>query len=404
MLTLLNPKDFSSIGLSILQRFAASPTLSLRLISAQTISLLPSPSSLSDLISKFAVDQSPAVRCLAPSLLTSTKALWTSYSSLAKDPSPEVRVAVAHSLLPLCDSLSDDSAFILPILTPLLDDPIASVRTAAVPNLGPLIVHLGPIADASIVTRYCASLESADSFSAAFSFPGVALTLGRNRWKELEKAFENVRGAKDVRVRRCLAFGLIAFGPLLSPTRLCEIAADFLVDSEDVAIGVISNLYQIVRFVDLPERLGGCFGRKYRKWRVRLRVSEQLRYCAEDFERGILREAVKPLLRDEVAVVRMDAALSFACLFVESEMRFLGEMARSKCWRERQVAALIGVSLEDEMMEIAAEVLESLCVDPVINVRIAAGRAFGGREKRGSWYGIENLRIDPDPDVREYVC
>jgi serine/threonine-protein phosphatase 4 regulatory subunit 1 len=187
----------------------------------------------------------------------------------------------------------------------LLGDSRATVREVVMKGLGPMIAQFGAQVQPPLVAKYCTLLsatESSIAFSAAFAFPAVALTLGRARWPEVKRAFEVAVSAKDYQIRRSLAFGLASFGPILDAETLCGVAKDFLRDVSEVAVGIITNLYQLVQYIERKEELLFCLiepRTKYPKWRMRLRVSEQLRYCSDVFDRAALMASAKELLRDE---------------------------------------------------------------------------------------------------------
>jgi hypothetical protein len=202
----------------------------------------------------------------------------------------------------------------------------------------------------------------------------------------------------------------VIFGPLMNQTALRQLAIDFLHDVSEVAIGVITNLYQIIRYIDRKEDLLFCLVNpmeKYSKWRIRLRVSEQLRYCSEDYDHGVLKESAKQLLRDDAAIVRNDALLSFVCLVNADDIEYLVAMTASNFWIDRMVtAAMIGY-FTDEIIEATAGLVCSLAVDPVPNVRIAATRslkALIARDLPGVdrlCESYERLKDDSDVDVRQ---
>jgi hypothetical protein len=423
----------------MLKQFASSRVKSVRSVTCEVLALLgdfldisESTAAFVDLMSLLAGDSTSTIRRRVPELIGAyvfrfddgrERALLSArFSILVRDPSPHVRLSAATFLLKLSDSFDAQTRLVMiePALKLLIADSHECVRKVVMTSLGALIAGLGPLVDPDLLQRYCALLMSADSdvaYGAAFAFPGVALTLGREKWPDLKMAFEAVVQSAEFRIRRTLSFGLASFAPMMSPDELLRYSVGFLNDMSEVAIGVIASLHQLVGLVGLVERraeLLFCLVdpiQKYPKWRTRLQVSQQLRYCSEAFERTVLLNSAAELLRDQVAVVRNDAVLSFVCLMKEDDFGGLRELWESENWVDRFVVASMFTCFTDEVAEVGVEVLGRLANDPVANVRIAVSRCIGsviGRISVGE--GEEKLRTamnrlleDSDPDVRVLV-
>jgi serine/threonine-protein phosphatase 4 regulatory subunit 1 len=303
----------------------------------------------------------------------------------------------------------------MPTLRRFLEDSQEPVRNVALKNLGALMAQFGSAIDPALVAKYCSLLAAGDPemvFAAAFSFPAVALALGRARWPEIKPAFDVAVGSQNYQVRRSLAFGLVSFGPMMDQADLRTVLLDFLNDISEVAVGALTNLYQIVRYIvnksEVLECLMGLL-KKNAKWRMRLRISEQLRYCSEEFDREVLREAAKQLLHDEVAAVRNDAILSFVCFVEPDQVVYVATMAKSAYFVDREVvAAMIGY-FPDEVLLQSVPILIALCADPVPNVRVSAARSLKSLGERVPDLqaeidaACERLKCDPDVDVRKFV-
>ena len=216
------------------------------------------------------------------------------YTIFSRDSNTLVRKACAESLVTLCDTLdySNRLVTILPITELLLTDQSELVRNVMLRNLGPLISSLGSkLSNSLLVQKYCTTLVSKDisiSYPAAFAFPAVTIALGYERFNELKTSFNTALNSKEFKVRRTLSFGLLSFAHILSKSELFEVVMNFLNDISSVAIGVMNNLNVIATMLDKNDRIQLINSlknpsEKYDQWRMRLKVSEQLRYCSELF-------------------------------------------------------------------------------------------------------------------------
>jgi serine/threonine-protein phosphatase 4 regulatory subunit 1 len=338
------------------------------------------------------------------------------FQVFAGDSSASVRGAVAESLPPLSLALSEHarSIFVMPILSVLLEDDDESVRQALIKEFGPLIASIGQIVDASVIEKFGQALTSDDptiAFSAAFSLPAVALMLGTERWAELQADFVLASHSRETNVRRTISFGLISYAFLIPPAILTPVVISFLRDIPVVAVGALSNLFQLIRFLEPNTDVLFCLRDpffQYPEWRMRLHVSQQIRYCAEDLNPSDLFQIACELVRDPTAIVRKDAALSFAHLINAGGLNALEELTMDRCHLFRQVAALSCSRLLRHNPEWAIRPLLTLIKDPVANVRIVAGQAIfelsdvikGNDELNAVMLAMKD---DPDPDVRHLV-
>jgi HEAT repeat protein len=376
-----------------------------------------------DLICTLTGDPSGLVRSRVPGLIVlylpkvtgarSRADLSTHFQVFAGDPSRPVRTAVANKLTAFSSALTDAarSIFTLPVLTLLLEDDNDEVRGTILGNLGRLVMSIGPTVHSSIIEKYCQTLVSSDgdlSYAAAFTFPGVALMLGEERWEELQSDFVTATLSTEEPVRRTLAAGLTCYAHLVPTFILTPIVIAFLKDIPDVARGIIGGLYEIRRFLDPAADVIFCLQEplvKYVNWRIRLQVSHQLRMCADDWDAAVLFQAASELTRDTVAIVRNDAAISFAVLLEPDRISVLEEMAGDQSFFFREAAAIVCQNLTRRKAEMGIGILIKLSQDPVPNVRITAGRAVahlstmlkGSAELAAI---VTALSIDPDPDVR----
>ena len=431
LLTLIEKNDFVQVQLPILVSYSKNPSKEVRIFCVLTLSFLiqffdPSVwyNELYEMLSNLASDQIGTIRAKIPQLIAlyskkitdplSRGQLTARYILFCRDTTTTVRQAAAEHLMTLSDALDQTERIvtILPEINLLLVDSVEAVRNAASKNLGQIIASLGPFSDSQIVSKYCTLLSSRDaqtSFQAAYAFSAVALALGKDRWNELSSAFEVACSSKFPNVRRTLAYGLVAFAHLLDPNDLSSIAASFLRDFAIVAIGVVSSLHQIVKLISDKNSLLFCLQdpcSKYKNWRMRLRVSEQLRYCSEFFDHDILFDSAKDLVADDIWIVRKDAIKSFVHLLTKEKSNHVIQMATDdRYWERSAAAAIIGLCQSDIALSLLPTLLE-LCHDKVANVRISAAAAavsvydkLDGEKKAEIENAIGELKHDTDKDV-----
>lgn len=163
----------------------------------------------------------------------------------------------------------------------------------------------------------------------AFNFPGVVLTLGKEKWNLLEHAYVTLTKDVQWKVRRSLAFSLheIAsiLGQDLSETVLARAFEQFLKDLDEVKIGAVSNLTKFM------EQLSGKMRTKYlqmicnlpeenENWRIRQELGKQLGSLCQLFTaqqvRAQMLALVYALYNDPFAEVRNAAIPSVCCCHI----------------------------------------------------------------------------------------
>jgi hypothetical protein len=298
----------------------------------------------------------------------------------------------------------------------LLDDPHEEVRLLVSQSLGSIIAAIGAVVSSALVSHYCVLIVSPDmdvAFSAAYSFPAVALALGKRKWSDLECVFQAGIGSPEYRVRRSLAFGLLSFADLLQPERLRYYAAELGKDICDVAIGIIANLHKLLPILDETAGFVDCLTRprvRHPKWRTRVEVARQLRLCASFFDREVLVASAKELLRDQVPRVRKEAVASFVELMNGADFAFVLELGAGRDWVDRLTAVAVFEFVKAEFVDAGADLLAKLAEDRVPNVRAAVARSFAVVAAKIS-DGEQRLSVakavlarDPDPDVAKPVA
>lgn len=430
ILTMIPPATFLEQAIPKLKQLIGSKQKEVRAIIAQVLTFLVDyfepdvwSKPLLEMIATLGSDTIGSVRAYIPPMITlyakriiepeGKAQISARFALFAHDSATYVRKATAESLVAFAQVLDEDSRelTVIPIVRALLKDPVKTVSSVMLKNLGPLISSLGKRATEEFVQKYGETLTSTDvnlAYAAAFSFPAVALALGKARWSELSEVFRMVTASREYRVRRTLAFGLVSFGFLMDPETLQSVILVFLKDLPSIAVGIIGNLFQLIRMVPDKEGLRFCLEdpiTKYRDWRIRLRVSEQLRYCMEDYDTDFLLGIAQQLVLDDVAAVRRDAALSFANLMEEKDLPLLEDLATRDSYIARLSAAHVCRNIPIEKSEICIPVVEKLYKDPVPNVRVRTAEAVVEmaeyvRNNETLNRILDELDEDTDVDVR----
>ena len=400
LLTMVSPSLFLENEIPQLKKMLTSRTKEVRVIQAQVLTFLVDYfdadvwyKPLFEMICTLSSDAMGSVRAFVPPLIAMyTKRVTGAeekaqlsgrFVLFAHDTATYVRKAAAESLVALSNALDEETRelTVLGIVETLLKDPVRTVSSVTQRNLGPLISTLGSKASEEIVRKYADTLTSADAnlaYAAAFSFPAVALALGKARFDTVKKGFRMACASREYRIRKTLAFGLVSFGFLMDPGELQAVIHVFLKDLPSIAVGIIGNLFQLIRMIPEKDSLKFCLEDpigKYRDWRVRLRVSEQLRYCYEDYDQQFLFNIARSLVVDDVATVRRDAAVSFALLMSESDVPALQELAASDSYIARLSAAHVCRCIPNEKAEWCIPIVEKLYKDPVPNIRVRVAEA-----------------------------
>ncbi|OHS95897.1 HEAT repeat family protein [Tritrichomonas foetus] len=433
LITILDPQDFLENEIPLLKKFSSSQKKEVKIVVLTVLSSLTDffdPNiwydSLYEMINQFTKDSASAVRSLVPPIIAQYSKKLTDprqlaqlsgrFAILCRDSYTPVRKAAAESIVTLSESLDHASRLvtILPSVELLLQDPSELVRSIISMYLGPLISSIGPSVNSNLVHQFSMKLISKDitvAYPAAFSFPAVALTLGRERFDEIKSSFETASKSKEFRIRRTLSFGIHSFGHIIPPEDISSVVDRFLRDISSVSIGIVSNLNLIAQLIDNKKDLLFCLQeplKKYTEWRMRLKVSEQLRYCSDMFESKELIDSAKDLLRDPVSVVRRDAVLSFVHLMDNNDMEFLIELAKSDKYADREIAAMIFEYADISKVKSVFDVLIWLTKDKVVNVRINAASAVGSiaaSDENIKEFNqiINNLLQDTDADVKSAI-
>lgn len=158
------------------------------------------------------------------------------------------------------------------------------------------------------IPRYC-----------AFSFPAVALTLGRENWPLLKEAYAALADAREYRVRRTMASSIhelaMILGEDLAARDLLPIYDGFIKDLDEVRIGALKHVttfLKVLRATDrrqfLPRLEAFLMMDNEWNWRFREEVASRLLEAIPLFTPADVSDYIAalsfPLLMDKVAAVR----------------------------------------------------------------------------------------------------
>jgi hypothetical protein len=280
------------------------------------------------------------------------------------------------------NDFSGSVSIIEEVLLCLIGDSSKSIQAMLATRIGPLIGVIGGSVSPVIVRHYTQFLMSHDSdtaCSSAFCFPAVVLAIGPDRYtSELSDFFRACLVESEVRTRRSLACGLVSCAHLVNRDELYDIVSELLKDVSEVMIGVLSNLSDLVELVD--DRATLLFGLtnptgRFADWRGRLRLSEQIRKCAQYFDRNELFESAMELIEDEVAVVRADAAVSLGRLARVKDIELIRAAAENESHWTRLSIAKAFQYMDVQVAIAGRDVLDRLLMDPVLAVKSNAEQA-----------------------------
>lgn len=165
----------------------------------------------------------------------------------------------------------------------------------------------------------CVDMGAEIPHHCAFSFPAVTLTLGKENWHYLKKAYQSLSSAKHWKVRRTLASSIheiaMILGEELTATDLVPIYDGFIKDLDEVRIGVLKHLatfLQILKPADrcqyLPRLSDFLATDNEWNWRFREELAKQLLDIVTLFSLNDVAQSIAPLslqlLVDKVAAVR----------------------------------------------------------------------------------------------------
>ncbi|XP_076285831.1 serine/threonine-protein phosphatase 4 regulatory subunit 1 isoform X2 [Lasioglossum baleicum] len=277
----------------------------------------------------------------------------------------------------------------------------------------------------------------------AFSFPAVALALGKKKWPRLKEAYQLLAIAKEWKVRRTVASGIheiaAILGQELTSEELLPIHYGFIKDLDEVRIGILKNLTTFLNLLKPEDRYQYLLILKeflktdnIWNWRFREELATQLVEAVTLFTPFDVQTYIVPLsfelINDKVAAVRhvgfslVAKIVAFLALYNEEifdELR-LSLNLYADFWVRRQTFAMLcghlissnaisGTKFCVELLPI----LLKLSADKVPNVRLAAARSLKNipapdwlddcYEAEEVEERLRAMRTDSDRDVRIVV-
>merc|ERR1712137_549382 len=358
-----------------------------------------------------------------------------------------VRKACAESIVPIAMAASPEVRVqkLIGVYEGLIKDSSRWVRNSSYQHLGPFIATLDKDSVSSqLLSHYTGMIEGTRSQFGdtdtvrycAFSFPGVLLTLGRDKWSSLQSIYSTLTQDLQWKVRRTLSHSLheVAkiLGTELAEAHLLSTFDLFLKDLDQVKVGVIRHLAEFLAVLS-PETRKEYIGpiRDIQlhgvNWRFRKLLAKQLGKLASLYDITVVTSTIIPmavqLCEDQVTTVRYAVTSELGVLlkhlkeqdpevasdFIQTILPF---SERTSCY-DRQTFAIICESLVDHIDSKAFEEqffppLLRLSQDKVPNVRMIVARIFCNQLSAEAFVTIrddvsgqlELLRKDGDSDVR----
>eukprot|EP00339_Tiarina_fusa_P026524 CAMPEP_0117008902 /NCGR_PEP_ID=MMETSP0472-20121206/8245_1 /TAXON_ID=693140 ORGANISM="Tiarina fusus, Strain LIS" /NCGR_SAMPLE_ID=MMETSP0472 /ASSEMBLY_ACC=CAM_ASM_000603 /LENGTH=610 /DNA_ID=CAMNT_0004711061 /DNA_START=14 /DNA_END=1846 /DNA_ORIENTATION=+ len=380
-----------------------------------------------------------------------TNKLLPVFLRLTSDDIWGVRKACAESIVSVSQHSSRTARLqqLTPVYLNLIKDASRWVRNSTYQHLGPFIATLdGNEVPQQLLEHYTGMIEGTrsqygDSDTVrfcAFSFPGVLLTLGRDKWTCLQKVYSTLTEDLQWKVRRTLSHSLhevaIILGTELTEAHLLSTFGLFLKDLDQVKVGVIRHLSEFLEILS-PERRkdyvdiitdiqlhGG-------NWRFRKLLAKQLGKLASLFDISTVTTSIIPmaiqLCEDQVTTVRYAVTKELGLFlshlnsvdegvasdFIETILPF---STRSSCY-DRQTFAMICENLVGHISPAVFEAkffppLVELSKDKVPNVRFIVARVIVGQLYKNDDFSAlqaeiqrikDILKSDDDREVRYYA-
>jgi len=381
-----------------------------------------------------------------------TNSLLPIFLQLTKDEIWGVKKACAESIVLLSRSTTPEARLnkLSPVYEELIKDPSRWVRNSMYQNLGPFIATLtSDTVSPQLLQYYISMIEGAknqygdsDTVSyCAYSFPGVLLTLGKEKWDVLQNVYFTLTQDLQWKVRRTLSHSLHEVAKILgtetTEQALLQTFEMFLKDLDQVKVGVIRHLAKFLRVLSEKTR------QEYvetileiqthgTNWRFRKLLAKQLGDIAELYNAETVESAIIPLAiqlcEDQVTTVRYAVTSQLGVLlkqltemspdlansFIE-KIRIFG--TRESCY-DRQTFSMIcenlvgyiepSVFLENFYPELRKQVH-----DRVPNIRFVVARIFSQKLYRNEDYPedirkeigglLEEMSKDQDREV-QFFC
>ena len=340
--------------------------------------------------------------------------LFPIYETLAVDMIWGVRKACAESVpaISRCVTPEIRAGKLSEIFLEYLVDISRWVRVSAVTNLGQYLHTFGGPEECptKLVEVFASMAESTSDQDSdypelcAYSFPAVALTVGTDRWCELEAAFLKLMEQTEWKVRRTLSCSLHEtakiVGREVTEKTLSQAFDLFLRDLDEVKVGCLQHVAEFLEVMG-PEKREQYIPQMCAmtdtsdSWRLRMLIGSTLGDLAHLLKVEFCRTELVPLaikmMEDSVSEVRQAMYVSVAKILKRlregtdncySELlESILSCASASSFQRRQMLPHIAQELvllgeKDFFLEHFLDSMEGLSKDRVANVRIIVARCF----------------------------
>merc|ERR1719242_1986058 len=369
------------------------------------------------------------------------------FLALCNDSIWSVRKGCVESFVDVSSSISRASRVqLIPIMEQFLNDSSRWVRNTAYEALGPFIASLHSDQIDADLLKYFTSIPHLSSAEAdadctnhcAFNMPAVLLTVGKERWSELEETF-NILCRKTFKSRRTLACSLhemaVVLGRELTEKHLVKAMEFFLKDIDDIRQGIIKNFWKMLKILgeSLRSEYLSVFWELASEsdvnWRFRLILAEQLDEIVYLYPVDVVKEQMVPLMlqlcKDRMADVRYAAVYPIADAIkvlnaadddLQSVSSKLETLSKGKTYSKRLLYIRIVEScfdrLEPDLFDrIFLVNILFLSHDEITNVRFCCARFIKKclwskeryRRHQGVVAAVEELKFDKDDvEIRRF--
>jgi len=367
------------------------------------------------------------------------------FDTLSTDTIWRVREACVSSIVSLSNILPTETScsVLIPKYEEFVDDNSRWVRTAAYKKIGPFIATF----ESEHVTESFLSIytdmispqyknkvgEPFISEYCSFSFPGVLLTIGPDRWDSLKGCYQTLAKDPQWKVRRSLSHSLhdVAkiVGPEITVKELIDCFNQFFTDLDLVRIGVIKHFSSFLEVVPQENREQFLSSLKETEeeeenWRYRKYIAQQLAKLSElvpSWIESFLFPCSLRLAFDPVSSVRRHAVGQIGLIAAKLDSNASEKLVEtlldksqppSSCYERQIFVDVCGSLIEQTEVSFFEKYFLStflnLSKDPVPNVRLGVAEVLARKVKGNpKWKAhqpkitkiLDKLEKDSDVDV-----
>jgi len=325
-------------------------------------------------------------------------------------------------ILAVCDAETQKEKLI-DVYLGFLKESSKWVKVAAKTNIGLVIVNYKAEVPQKLLKKYLACGVSGDiGYYAAYYFPGVLYTLGKDYWTQLKPLFDKLC-LLNKKTQTCLASSLHEIAKILgheiTETELAVAFKNFLQTPSMPTHRYICDFLAQTQSDSLKDELlpfMKSMQQNISNWRVRQSLAEQLDKMHEVYSQDTLLNEIwqigVALCEDRLHKVRFSAAPKLAKLacyllkhFPESKyiLDTLNRFSRNSNYQFRKVFLEMVKSMNETVFfEYFESEVQSLAEDKISNVRIGVAQVIKNFDLcEGKWKSIRlRMRFDMNQDVR----